>query len=159
MLEPTTATVVDQVLRSMDAVAVVGLNDEVDAPAYRTADRLQEEGVTIWPIHPRVRASLGVPAARRVDLLAEPVEVIAIFLRPGLWAEVLADCERRALEGRVEGAGQEVIWIEPPPTDGVEGEEAGEVEPHEWEPVARLLQAGRLVVLGRSLLEEYDARL
>jgi hypothetical protein len=122
------------ITRAARVVAVVGMKDGSDpeAPAYRIPRMLQERGITIIPVNPKLTEALGERAYP--DLAAVPVsfDLVDVFRRPSAVGP-LAD-EILALP---EGRRPAVVWMQ----TGIRNEEAAE----------RLAAAGIRVVMDRCL--------
>ena len=71
-------------VRSMRAVAVVGMKDErrADEPAYAIPRMLWERGCDVIPVNPTIAQALGVPALHSVTELNTRVDVLDVFRRP-----------------------------------------------------------------------------
>lgn len=85
-----------RILREARRIAIIGLGDKPERPAYRVAWYLQRAGYDIAPVHPDVSETLGVPVYRSLAEAhaASPVHVVDVFRRseavPGLVPECVA---------------------------------------------------------------------
>ena len=72
-----------QVLLGAKTIAVVGLDDRPERPAYRVARYLQEHGYRIIPVPFQKPADevLGERAYRSLREIPEPVDIVDVFVR------------------------------------------------------------------------------
>ena len=73
--------VIERVLATSGAWAVVGLGDNPARPAYDVARFLQAHGKHIVPVHPRAETVLGEPGYRTLVEIPFEVDVVDIFRR------------------------------------------------------------------------------
>lgn len=92
-----------QLLAQTRTVAVVGLGNKPDRPAYRVAAFLQSRGVRILPVHPREREVLGEQAVSRLADLPVAVDIVDLFLRADRVAALLPE---------VAAAGGPFLWLQ-----------------------------------------------
>lgn len=84
------------IARDMRTVAVVGIKDESssDEPAYSIPSLIQDSGVRVIGVNPRVPEALGEPTLRAIAELPAGVDVVDVFRRadaiPGIADELLA---------------------------------------------------------------------
>ncbi len=75
-------------------IAVVGLQDNPQRPAYGVARVLQARGIKIYPVHPAGGETLGEPILRHLADLPVRVDMVDVFRNPvhlpALLVEVLA---------------------------------------------------------------------
>ncbi|MGE0433837.1 MAG: CoA-binding protein [Planctomycetota bacterium] len=109
---------IDAALQATHTIAVVGLSDRVDRPAWEIGQYLQDIGLTIIPVHPTVREVHGERAVRRVtDIPADvEVETVCLFVRPEIGDEVVDDV--------IERGGVQFIWMQPGATNPAAAERA-----------------------------------
>jgi predicted CoA-binding protein len=74
-----------EIVRTMESVAVVGMKDEsrADQAAHAIPRMLKERGCEVIPVNPKIASALGMPSLRSVTELAQQVDVIDVFRRPG----------------------------------------------------------------------------
>lgn len=72
-----------EIVRSMRAVAVVGMQgeDRPDVPAYEIPRLLQQRGVRVIPVNPKLTAALGERAYPDLGSVPERFEVVDVFRR------------------------------------------------------------------------------
>ncbi|MCA2965721.1 MAG: CoA-binding protein [Acidobacteriaceae bacterium] len=114
-------------LARVKTIAVVGLSDRPERPAYGVAAYLQRQGYRIIPVHPLATTVLGEKAYRSLAAVPEPVDLVDVFRAsdavPGLLGEMNA-------------LGLPYAWLQ-------EGVTCGEIP------------AGMTVVQDRCLLKEH----
>ena len=83
-----------RILREARRVAVIGLGDKPERPAYRVAWYLQRAGYDIAPVHPAVTETLGVPVYRSLAEAhaAAPVHIVDVFRRSAAVPELVPEC-------------------------------------------------------------------
>ncbi|HEU4799290.1 MAG TPA: CoA-binding protein [Gemmatimonadales bacterium] len=83
-----------RILREARRVAVIGLGDKPERPAYRVAWYLQRAGYDIAPVHPAVTETLGVPVYRSLAEAhaAAPVHIVDVFRRSEAVPELVPEC-------------------------------------------------------------------
>jgi len=83
-----------RILREARRIAVIGLGDKPERPAYRVAWYLQRAGYDIAPVHPVVTQTLGVPVYRSLAEAhaAAPVHIVDVFRRSDAVAELVPEC-------------------------------------------------------------------
>lgn len=103
-----------RILAEAETIAVVGLSNNRERPAYQVAEYLKRNGYRIIPVNPNITEALGEKAYP--DLLAIPgeVDVVNIFRRP----EYVPDIVRQAI-----AKGAKVVWMQP----GAESDEAADM--------------------------------
>ena len=122
------------IAREMRTVAVVGIKDDSDpdAPAFTIPSLIQDSGVRVIGVNPRVAAALGEPTLRSLADLPAGVDVLDVFRRSDAIPEI-AD-ELLALPPAQRPA---VVWLQ----TGIRHDEAA----------ARLVAGGYRVVQDRCL--------
>lgn len=98
-----------EIVRNAKTVAVEGMQDEakMDRPAYQIPARLQQLGMKVYPVNPKIQTSLGEKAYAGIKDLPVQVDILDVFRRPDviptLADEVLAlPPERRP----------KVVWLQ-----------------------------------------------
>lgn len=96
---------VAEILRAARRIAIVGLGDNPRRPAYDVARYLQAAGYAIAPIHPRDRATLGVPVFPDLDAAAAdgPIDIVNVFRRSSAIPGLVEPCVR---------AGPKLVWLQ-----------------------------------------------
>jgi predicted CoA-binding protein len=97
---------IDEILKRVKTIAVVGLSPKEDRPSYRVASYLKEHGYKIIPVRPAVKEILGEHAYG--DLSEIPadvtVDMVDIFRRA---EEIMPIVEAAIARGDVK-----VIWMQ-----------------------------------------------
>lgn len=126
---------IDEILRTVRTVAVVGLSTDPIKASARVASYLQHAGYRIIPVHPTADTLLGERVYRSVVTIEEPVDLVNVF-RPA------AECPDIARQAVTIGA--RALWLQ----SGIVSEEAAEVA-----------RAGGLsVVVDRCIMVEHLQR-
>lgn len=83
-----------RILREARRIAVIGLGDKPERPAYRVAWYLQRAGYDIAPVHPEVTETLGVPVYRSLTEAnaASPVHIVDVFRRSDAVPDLVPEC-------------------------------------------------------------------
>jgi uncharacterized protein len=91
-----------EIVRQAAVVAVVGMHDESapESPAFEIPRLLQQKGLRVVPVNPKLKSALGQPAYPSVTAVPERVDIVDVFRRSeaiaALADEVLAlPAERR----------------------------------------------------------------
>ena len=102
---------IEQALRDTTTIAIVGLSDRIDRPAWEIAHYLLDIGLTIVPVHPTARQAHGLPVYRRVTDIPQDldVETVCLFVRPEIGDTVVDDVIARG--------GVQYIWMQPGATN------------------------------------------
>lgn len=114
-------------LARVKTIAVVGLSDRPERPAYGVAAYLQRQGYRIIPVHPQATAVLGEKAYRALAEVPEPIDLVDVFRASDAVPELL---------GEMKALGLNHAWLQ-------EGVTCGEIP------------AGMTVVQDRCLLKEH----
>ncbi|MCA2971188.1 MAG: CoA-binding protein [Acidobacteriaceae bacterium] len=114
-------------LARVKTIAVVGLSDRPERPAYGVAAYLQRQGYRIIPVHPQATAVLGEKAYRALAEVPEPIDLVDVFRASDAVPELL---------GEMKSLGLALAWLQ-------EGVTCGEIP------------AGMTVVQDRCLLKEH----
>ena len=98
-----------QIAREMKTVAVVGIKDDRDpfAPAYTIPAMLQQAGVRVIGVTPRVPEALGEKTLASVAELPAGVDVLDVFRRP----EAIPELADQLLELPAERR-PAVVWMQ-----------------------------------------------
>jgi uncharacterized protein len=121
-----------EVLLSARTIAVVGLSSKRFRPSYGVAEYLQRAGYRIIPVNPNETEILGERCYPDLDSVPEPVDIVDIFRRSELVAEVVDAAIRK---------GARMVWMQ----EGVIHNDAA----------ARATQAGLAVVMDRCILKDH----
>ena len=70
---------IDEILDRCKTIAVVGLSPRADRDSYGVAQYLQEQGLMIIPVNPKVDEVLGEKAYPDLKSIPMPVDVVDIF--------------------------------------------------------------------------------
>lgn len=137
--QPTAVAVVDAVLRNTATVAIVGLSNRVDRPSYELGAYLQDEGMTVIPVHPFETTVLGQTVVRSVAQipLETAVDTVCVAVRKEQVPAIVADTINR---GQIAN-----LWLQPASFD--------------VESIRQAEAAGMTVVWGRDMMAEYSRRM
>ena len=94
MNEPQT---IRTILEKSKNIAVVGLSDNPQRPAFGVSRYMQQEGYRILPIHPQATEALGVKAYPTIDdaYAAEGhIDLVNVFRAPEYVPEIVKDVMR-----------------------------------------------------------------
>jgi uncharacterized protein len=100
-----------QILASTRTIAVVGITDRRERPAYSVPAYLKAHGYRIIPVNPNKSEVLGEKAYPDLSSIPEPVDVVQIFRR----SEAVPPIVTEAIQ-----VGAKVIWMQ----EGIINEEA-----------------------------------
>lgn len=92
-----------RILGDNKTVAVVGLANKPDRPAYGVASYLKEHGYRIIPVHPREEQVLGEKAYATLQEVPEPIDVVDVFVRADNTPPVAKDAV---------DVGAKVLWLQ-----------------------------------------------
>lgn len=70
-----------RILESSKDIAVVGISNRENTPAYTVSKYLQEQGYNIIPINPKIEKALGKTAHPDLSSLKNPPDLVLIFRR------------------------------------------------------------------------------
>jgi predicted CoA-binding protein len=98
-----TDSVVDKILRSYDAITVVGASASPDKAAHYVPEHMQQHGWRIIPVNPTAAEILGEPVYRSLADVPEQVGLVDVF-RP---SEQTPDIARQAV-----AAGASALWLQ-----------------------------------------------
>jgi predicted CoA-binding protein len=123
-----------EIVRGMRTVAVVGMKDEskADEAAHAIPRMMHERGLTLIPVNPKIRSTLGLRSLNAVGELDVAVDVMDVFRRP----EAIPGIADRVL-ALPENLRPAVVWLQ----SGIRHDEAAQ----------RLAEAGIKVVQDRCL--------
>src|SRR6476469_3651587 len=133
---PPTEPEIAAILRTARRIAVVGLGQKPDRPAYGVAAYLQRSGYTVVPVHPNADVVLGERVHRSLlDAAADgPVDIVDVFRRADSIHEIVEPCV--AIRPRL-------VWLQ----EGIRDDESAR----------RLEAAGIPVVQDRCLAVEHHS--
>jgi signal transduction histidine kinase/predicted CoA-binding protein len=92
-----------RILKDSRSIAVVGISDKPDVPAYTVPKYLQDAGYQIYPVNPRLQEILGAQAYPELLAIPDPVDVVLIFRR----SEQVPAIVDQAIE-----IGAKVVWMQ-----------------------------------------------
>jgi predicted CoA-binding protein len=75
-------SVLRDLLRSVNRIAVVGIKSDPAEDAYRVPAYLQAHGYRIQPVSPKLRSVLGEPCVPAIGELADAPELVNLFRAP-----------------------------------------------------------------------------
>ena len=85
-----------EIAKNAKTVAVEGMQDEskMDRPAYQIPAMLQQRGMKIYPVNPKIQSALGEKAYATIKDVPVKVDILDVFRRPdvipGLADEIIA---------------------------------------------------------------------
>jgi predicted CoA-binding protein len=124
-------SVEEEILKSYQTVAVVGLSANPERPSYGVASYLKENGYRIMPVNPNEKMVLGQISYPGLSTIPERVEVVDIFRR----SEEVLPIVQEAIK-----VGAKAVWMQ----EGVINEQAA----------ASARKAGLKVVMDKCMFKE-----
>ena len=96
MFENPTKAEIEEILRRVRVIAVLGLSETVGKPSHNVAKGLQKFGYRIVPINPTASEILGEKAWPDLEsaLRNNAVDLVDVFRRPEHVAAIVDDCVR-----------------------------------------------------------------
>jgi len=91
------------ILKDTRTIAVVGISNKTDVPAYTVPKYLQDAGYRIYPVNPRLEKILGEPAYPDLLAIPDPIDVVLVFRR----SEHVPGIVDQAIE-----IGAKVVWMQ-----------------------------------------------
>lgn len=122
----------EEILKSSQTIAVVGLSVKPSRPSHMVASYLKENGYKIIPVNPRAGEILCEVSYTDLNSIPEPVDVVDVFRRSKEVPSIVEEAIK---------IGAKAVWMQ----EGVINEEAA----------ARAKEAGLLVVMDRCMLKEH----
>lgn len=92
-----------RILKDTHTIAVVGISDKTEVPAYTVPKYLQAAGYRIYPVNPRLEKILGEPAYPDLLAIPDPIDVVLVFRR----SEHVPAIVDQAIE-----IGAKVVWMQ-----------------------------------------------
>lgn len=98
-----------ELVKKAKTVAVEGMQDEnkMDRAAYQIPAMLQERGIKLYPVNPKIQSSLGEKAYAAIKDVPVKVDILDVFRRleviPALAEEILALPEEKR---------PRVVWLQ-----------------------------------------------
>jgi predicted CoA-binding protein len=126
---------ITELLASAKTIAVVGLSSKPYRSSFGVAQYLQSSGYRIIPVNPNETEVLGEKCYARLEDIPEKIDIVDIFRRSELVAEVVDAAIR---------IGARAVWMQM----GVEDESSAE----------RARRAGLFVVMDRCIAQELHKR-
>lgn len=136
---------IEQLLRRVQTIAVVGLSPKAKRPSYQVAVQMQTFGYRIIPVRPAVETVLGEKAFATLMDVPEKIDLVDVFRAPEHVDALVEEC--MALRGRTDTAGLAMqpypwaLWLQ----DGVVNEPAAR----------RAREVGMTVVMNRCVYRDY----
>jgi predicted CoA-binding protein len=136
---------IEQLLRRVQTIAVVGLSPKIGRPSYQVAAQMQAFGYHIIPVRPAVASVLGEKAFATLMDVPEKIDLVDVFRAPEHVDVLVEEC--MALRGRADTPGLAAppypwaLWLQ----DGVVNEPAAH----------RAREAGMTVVMNRCIYRDY----
>jgi uncharacterized protein len=134
-MTPETEAAITELLASAKTIAVVGLSSKSHRASFGVAQYLQSAGYRIIPVNPNESFVLGEKCYARLEDIPEPIDIVDIFRRSELVAEVVDSAIR--VRARA-------VWMQ----EGVEDEASAE----------RARRAGLVVVMDLCTAKEVHKR-
>jgi predicted CoA-binding protein len=95
--------VIERILRSYDAIAVVGASHDPSKPSHYVPAHMQQHGWRIIPVNPYRPEILGQPAYKTLSDVPEPVRFVNVFRRSEMTPPVVRDAV---------AAGATAVWLQ-----------------------------------------------
>ncbi len=92
-----------RILKDSHNIAVVGISDNPNVPAYTVPRYLQEVGYRIYPVNPRLAEILGEKAYPDLFTVPDPIDLVLIFRR----SEHVPEIVNQAI-----AIGARVVWMQ-----------------------------------------------
>ncbi len=121
MNEPET---IRTILENTKTIAVVGLTDRPNRPAFHVSKYMQEEGYRILPINPTIEKALGEKAYPTLDAACAAegkIDLVDVFRASEYVPEIVKDVMRLKIP---------YLWLQ----EGVCHEEAARWAEERWHP-------------------------
>jgi len=83
-----------EILESAKTIAVVGLGNNEQKPAYQISKLMQDKGYRIIPVNPVVDEVLGEKAYPSLSDVPEKIDIINVFRRPEYLPEIAQDAAK-----------------------------------------------------------------
>lgn len=98
-----------EIARTAKTVAVEGMQDEskMDRPSYQIPAMLQERGVKIYPVNPKIQSSLGEKAYVAIKDVPVQVDILDVFRRPDVIPALAEELMALPVEKR-----PKVVWLQ-----------------------------------------------
>lgn len=123
----------DDILRSSNTVAIVGLSSDKHRPSYGVAVYLQSKGYRVIPVNPKESAILGELCHSSLTSINEKIDIVDIFRRPDQVMGVVDEAIQ---------IGARVVWMQ----EEVVNEEAA----------MKAREAGLEVVMDKCIKKEHQ---
>lgn len=98
---------ISNALRKYKHIAVYGMSPEPDRPSHYVPAYMQEQGYSIYPIHPQADKILGLQVHKSIHALPQGIEILYLFRR----SEKILDLMPEILERRNECQDIQLIWL------------------------------------------------
>lgn len=96
----------EQQIRRMlaaERIAIVGLSDKADRPSYMIGQYLKRMGKTVIGVNPQFKTAIGLPCYPTLADAPGPIDLVNVFRR----SELCADVARDAV-----AAGAKGVWLQ-----------------------------------------------
>ncbi len=123
---------IEDILRKIKTIAIIGLKNDPESPSYRVASYLQKAGYKIIPVNPKYDEVLGEKSYRKLTEIPEPIDAVDIFRASKRVAVHLEE---------VLAVKPKVAWMQA----GIEN----------WEVAEAWARAGIKVVMNRCMMSEH----
>jgi predicted CoA-binding protein len=126
---------IDQLLKSVKIIAVVGLSPKPDRPSHSVSAYLQRVGYRVIPVNPGQKEILGEKVYASLLEIPEPVDLVDVFRAPDAVPEIV----EHAIQIKAKG-----IWLQ----EGIVHNEAA----------AKARAAGLTVIQNKCIYKEHAVR-
>jgi signal transduction histidine kinase/predicted CoA-binding protein len=92
-----------QILINNRRIAVVGISERKERPAYSVPAYLQSKGYQIYPVNPTLQEVLGEKAYPDLKSVPEPIDIVLIFRRSDMVPPIVEDAIQ---------VGANVVWMQ-----------------------------------------------
>nr|WP_207952072.1 CoA-binding protein [Paenibacillus turpanensis] len=114
MFENPSRDEIKDMLKHAGVIAVVGLSDNPERPAFYVSEAMQKKGYRIIPVHPTAKEVLGQKVYPSLSDVPEPIDIVNVFVR----SEMTPPVAEEAVQVKAKA-----IWLQ----QGVFSEEAARI--------------------------------
>jgi len=86
---------IDEILKSVKNIAIVGLSPNEEKDSNKVAKYLQNSGYKIIPIYPKEETILGEKVYRNLRDVKERIDLVDVFRKPAIVTDVVEDILQR----------------------------------------------------------------
>lgn len=72
-------------------VAVIGASDKPDRYSYKAVKLLEENGHTVFPVHPRIKSIDGLNVFPSIKNITPPIDTVTLYVAADVSSEIAAD--------------------------------------------------------------------